>query len=180
MKEYDTSEVANIVGIANPTVNKYSLALEKEGYLFTKNKRGHRIYTENDIEILEQIKIQSETTKMPVKQIVNMLISQRKGNTGESIQDVSDVITLKQNDEKIVNTIQSDERYETLLNEIQQLKEMIIQQQTYIDKKLEARDQRLMESLRATIEAKQQAQIETATAEQKQEKKSFFARLFGK
>jgi len=53
MKEYSTKDIANIVGIATPTVRKYAQALEKAGYTFIKNDQGFRIFSDKDIQIFE-------------------------------------------------------------------------------------------------------------------------------
>jgi DNA-binding transcriptional MerR regulator len=181
MKEYDTSDVANIVGIAKPTVNKYTRALEKAGYQITRNHKGNRIYTENDIRIIEKVKDQSNDTKMPVEQIANILVSQQKGNTDSTIQSISDITTLKENEVKTGDSLHiNDEQYHTLLDEIDSLKQLIINQQKYIDEKLEQRDRRLLESIREMQEVKQLQLEIAATQEEEEKKKGFFARLLGK
>lgn len=60
------------------------------------------------------------------------------------------------------------------------LLEQLKQQQEYIDRKLEVRDQRLLESIRAIQEVKQ-AQIEAAAAaKQEKDQRGFWIRLFNR
>lgn len=174
MKEYTTKDIANIAGIATPTVRKYAQILESNGYNFMKNGNGNRIFFDSDISIFQEIKKRSSDTGMNVDNIVKNLISEQKKDTDETIQSESHVITLKQNDDTSQN-----ESYKILLNEIQELKEMMKQQQVYIDHKLETRDQLLLESIRA-MQGIKQAQIETAAAERKKDNRGFWARLFKK
>ena len=50
-RAYSTKEVAETVGIATPTVRKYSQILEKSGYEFLKDG-DRRIFVQSDIEVL--------------------------------------------------------------------------------------------------------------------------------
>lgn len=193
MKEYDTSDVANIVGIANPTVNKYSLALEESGYQFLRNKRGHRIYTEDDIQLLEKLRDQSNDTKMPVKQIANMLVLQQKSTIHTEDEPVSHVITLKQNEEDSTNTLYIPEQFqqffqqqfesmkealrEDVKQEFQSALEERERRQAERDLK---RDREWMEFVRQNQEEKKLLLEIAAAQEEQSRRKGFFARLFGK
>jgi DNA-binding transcriptional MerR regulator len=160
MKEYATKDIANIVEIATPTVRKYAQALEIKSYKFIKNDRGFRTYTDTDIQLFKRMKELSSDTGMNIESIAEKVIREHTISHNEAILNESEVDTLKEND-----------RYDTILSEVKQLKELILAQQEYIDKKLSERDKRIVESIRQLQETKQL----TATAK---EKKGFFARLF--
>ncbi|KMY61956.1 hypothetical protein AA904_06555 [Geobacillus stearothermophilus] len=195
MKEYSTKDIANIVGIATPTVRKYAQALEKAGYTFIKNDQGFRIFTDKDIQIFERIKEMSNDTGMPVDRIASMLVSEQKNDASDPIRIESEVATPLENELKIIDKSdidRIDRQYEALLKEIEELKQIVIAQQKYIDERLNKRDELLLQSIRALQEQKS-AMIEgtqkqekvtleiAATTEDKRTKKrGWLSRIFGK
>ncbi|WP_050179704.1 MerR family transcriptional regulator [Domibacillus robiginosus] len=72
VKAYTTSEVAAIVGISQSTVRNYSLALEKHGYVIAKPKKS-RVFVEQDVATLTQMKELRASSKLPVNDIAGML-----------------------------------------------------------------------------------------------------------
>lgn len=195
MKEYSTKDIANIVGIATPTVRKYAQALEKAGYTFIKNDQGFRIFSDNDVQIFERIKEMSNDTGMPVDRIASMLVSEQKNDASDPIRIESEVATPLENELKMIDESdigRIDRQYEALLKEIQELKQIVIAQQKYIDERLNTRDELLLQSIRALQEQKR-AMIEgtqkqekvtleiAATTEDKRTKKrGWLSRIFGK
>ncbi|ATO39210.1 hypothetical protein GTID1_18285 (plasmid) [Geobacillus thermodenitrificans] len=200
MKEYSTKDIANIVGIATPTVRKYSQALEKAGYTFIKNDQGFRIFTDKDIQIFERMKEMSNDTGMPVDRIASMLVNEQKNEVSDTIRIESEVATPLENELKIIDESdidRIDRQYEALLKEIQELKQMVIAQQKYIDERLNKRDEMLLKSIRALQEQKRTmieetqkqekvtleaaATTEDKTTEDKRTKKrGWLSRIFGK
>ena len=181
MKEYATKDIAKIVGIPTPKVRKYAQALEKAGNKFTRNDRGFRIFTDNDIPLFQEIIKQSNDTGMNVEQIALKLVKQQSNNTDSTLQSIEEGAEPMQIEEKTSNLLHSeDERYKKLLNEIDSLKQQIINQQKYIDDRLEQqRDRKTLESLRESQELKQQL-LQVAAAQEKEKKKGFFSSLFKK
>lgn len=53
---YTTNKIADSIGIGKSTINKYSRSLEEYGYIFYKDDRGNRAYTEHDIVTLRYLK----------------------------------------------------------------------------------------------------------------------------
>ncbi|MED1679429.1 MerR family transcriptional regulator [Bacillus subtilis] len=200
MKEYSTKDIANIVGIATPTVRKYAQALEKAGYTFIKNDQGFRIFTDKDIQIFERIKEMSNDTGMPVDRIASMLVSEQKNDASDPIRIESEVATPLENELKMIDESdigRIDRQYEALLKEIQELKQIVIAQQKYIDERLNTRDELLLQSIRALQEQKRAmiegtqkqekvtleiaATTEDKTTEDKRTKKrGWLSRIFGK
>ncbi|WP_255211292.1 DUF3967 domain-containing protein [Geobacillus zalihae] len=200
MKEYSTKDIANIVGIATPTVRKYAQALEKAGYTFIKNDQGFRIFTDKDIQIFERMKEMSNDTGMPVDRIASMLVSEQKNDASDPIRIESEVATLLENELKMIDESdigRIDRQYEALLKEIQELKQIVIAQQKYIDERLNKRDELLLQSIRALQEQKRAmiegtqkqekvtleiaATTEDKTTEDKRTKKrGWLSRIFGK
>jgi DNA-binding transcriptional MerR regulator len=195
MKEYSTKDIANIVGIATPTVRKYSQALEKAGYTFIKNDQGFRIFTDKDIQIFERMKEMSNDTGMPVDRIASMLVSEQKNDASDPIRIESEVATPLENELKMIDESdigRIDRQYEALLKEIQELKQMLIAQQKYIDERLNKRDEMLLKSIRALQEQKramieetqkqEKVTLETAatTEDKGTKKRGWLSRIFGK
>ncbi|RDV23416.1 MerR family transcriptional regulator [Parageobacillus toebii] len=200
MKEYSTKDIANIVGIATPTVRKYAQALEKAGYTFIKNDQGFRIFTDKDIQIFERIKEMSNDTGMPVDRIASMLVNEQKNDASDPIRIESEVATPLENELKIIDKSdidRIDRQYEALLKEIEELKQIVIAQQKYIDERLNKRDELLLQSIRALQEQKSAmiegtqkqenvtleiaATTEDKTTEDKRTKKrGWLSRIFGK
>jgi DNA-binding transcriptional MerR regulator len=200
MKEYSTKDIANIVGIATPTVRKYAQALEKAGYTFIKNDQGFRIFSDNDVQIFERIKEMSNDTGMPVDRIASMLVSEQKNDASDPIRIESEVATPLENELKMIDESdigRIDRQYEALLKEIQELKQIVIAQQKYIDERLNTRDELLLQSIRALQEQKRAmiegtqkqekvtleiaATTEDKTTEDKRTKKrGWLSRIFGK
>lgn len=200
MKEYSTKDIANIVGIATPTVRKYSQALEKAGYTFIKNDQGFRIFTDKDIQIFERMKEMSNDTGMPVDRIASMLVNEQKNEVSDTIRIESEVATPLENELKIIDESdidRIDRQYEALLKEIQELKQMVIAQQKYIDERLNKRDEMLLKSIRALQEQKRAMIEETqkqekvtleaaattedkTTGDKRTKKRGWLSRIFGK
>lgn len=180
MGEYTTADVANIVDIAKPTVNKYSLALERAGYRITKNEKGNRIYTDDDIEMLQKVKVQSDTTKMPISRIVDMIISEQKRNTIVEETGVLNSTTLKKNDTEIGDTLHIPEEFKDFFR--QELKttkdelreEMKQEFQNVLEDKLQQRERD--GELRRITQAAKEAAI--AKEKENENKGSYFSRLW--
>lgn len=170
MKEYATKDIANIVGIAPVTVRKYAQVLEQKSYTFTRDDRSHRIFTDKDIKIFSKMKELSNDTGMNIESIAEQLVKEQSNDTQETIQSESYVSTLKQKEVEISDMLQSDERYDNLLKEMKEMKELILMQQKYIDQRLEDRDKKMMESIRQLQEVKNTL-LETSVTEQPKQKK---------
>jgi DNA-binding transcriptional MerR regulator len=181
MKEYATKDIAKIVGIPTPKVRKYAQALEKAGYKFTRNDRGFRIFTDNAVPLFQEMIKLSYDTGVNVEQIALKLVEQQNSNTDSTIQLISVVAEPMQNEVKTSNLLHiEDERYETLLDEIESLKQLIINQQKYIEDLMEQQpDCKTLESLREFQEVKQQL-LQIAAAQEKEKKEGFFSKMFKK
>lgn len=70
---YKPNEVMKKFALKDSLYKKYITALEKEGYIFQKNQQGHRLFTAEDIQVLESflelIKYDGMTIESVAKQI---------------------------------------------------------------------------------------------------------------
>ncbi|MHA4197137.1 DUF3967 domain-containing protein [Bacillus cereus] len=76
---YSPSDVAEQLGIQSSTLRKYADVLEKEGYTFIKNERGHRKYRESDVMVFRKvIKLKSDTD-MTLENATKQIVSWHQG-----------------------------------------------------------------------------------------------------
>ncbi|MEB4888882.1 DUF3967 domain-containing protein [Priestia megaterium] len=196
MKEYQSSQLAGIVGISVATVRKYAQYMEKAGYTFIRNESGHRVFLDKHILLFKEFNGLSKTGRASLGHIANTLATKYKELEFEKTNENNEYIggeaagdtTLldKGSEHKIALT---DEQYTTLMakldrlatlddiaEQLDQQKEFnkmlmkqLEQQQKYIEQRLDKRDNQLIESMRNSMDQRQ-AMIEAAVAESSKKK----------
>jgi DNA-binding transcriptional MerR regulator len=183
---YKAKDVMDKLDLKESVFKKYIGLLEREGYVVQKNQQGHRLFTDDDIKILESFIELSKYDGMTLESVAKQIGSVKKNEGHDAMIDKSyDVMTLVET--AVSNALQKqEERFRQVLKQQdefnKQLLERIDQQHSYIEGKLKERDQLLIESLREVQETKKQM-IEVTAAkeiEEKVRKKGFWSRLFGK
>lgn len=76
---YNPSEVAEQLGIQSSTLRKYADVLEKEGYTFIKNERGHRKYRESDVMVFRKVINLKNDTDMTLENATKQIVSWHQG-----------------------------------------------------------------------------------------------------
>ena len=76
---YSPSDVAEQLGIQSSTLRKYADVLEKEGYTFIKNERGHRKYRESDLMVFRKVITLKNDTNMTLENATKQIISWYQG-----------------------------------------------------------------------------------------------------
>ncbi|MED1568510.1 DUF3967 domain-containing protein [Bacillus paramycoides] len=76
---YSPSDVAEQLGIQSSTLRKYADVLEKEGYTFIKNERGHRKYRESDVMVLRKVIHLKNDTDMTLENATKQIVSWHQG-----------------------------------------------------------------------------------------------------
>jgi len=71
--------VAEQLGIQSSTLRKYADVLEKEGYTFIKNERGHRKYTESDVMVFRKVINLKNDTDMTLENATKQIVSWNQG-----------------------------------------------------------------------------------------------------
>lgn len=200
---YTTSEIAEKVGIAEPTVRKYAQALERSGYHFIKDSFGARTYIERDFLALKELKEVRAKTSMPVENVAAMIAE--KYNKESTIHPVSvsdqDEYLTSLIDEIVIDRVKDevtalkdallsrlDERNEV----IRELTEAINAQKTLAAAAAETTDQRIQQAVDAAL-ARHSTRMKDDIERRDQEiiafmreqlanraNKSFWTRLFGK
>ncbi|MED4680905.1 DUF3967 domain-containing protein [Bacillus nitratireducens] len=76
---YSPSEVAEQLNIQSSTLRKYADVLEKEGYTFIKNERGHRKYRESDVMVFRKVINLKNDTDMTLENATKQIVSWHQG-----------------------------------------------------------------------------------------------------
>jgi len=176
-KQYTTNQVATMVGIAVPTVRKYSQHLESKGYVFLKSnntgKRKKRMYIEKDIETLKYLKKLRNENNMMFEDAINVVINKFSSKTVQRNNDME-----KQSDANNRYTEQYDKLKKQIYHQtylitkqneiIRELADKINYQQIRLNEGFEQIDDNLNDI----------ANIQKAINPEK-DKKNFIVRLFG-
>lgn len=76
---YSPGDVAEQLGIQSSTLRKYADVLEKEGYTFIKNERGHRKYRESDVMVFRKVINIKNDTDMTLENATKQIVSWHRG-----------------------------------------------------------------------------------------------------
>lgn len=76
---YSPGDVAEQLNIQSSTLRKYADVLEKEGYTFIKNERGHRKYRESDVMVFRKIINLKNDTDMTLENATKQIVSWYQG-----------------------------------------------------------------------------------------------------
>lgn len=185
-KAYSPKEVFTTLEIGDSTLRKWCLALEKNGYGFIRNDQNRRLYVESDLVVLRHFQQLVHLHNLPLDN-ASMLVIDRFGKGTFEARTGSvpaDQTPFQEGTDAVLEDSHTDiqELKDLVMNQTHLIQELISQmdrQQKYIDERLEERDRKLMESLRQSQEERQ-ALLQIAAVQEKEKKKGFFSRLFGK
>ncbi|CAI8812741.1 DNA-binding protein [Bacillus pseudomycoides] len=76
---YSPSDVAEQLAIQSSTLRKYADVLEKEGYTFIKNERGHRKYRESDVMVFRKVINLKNDTDMTLENATKQIVLWHQG-----------------------------------------------------------------------------------------------------
>lgn len=158
MNEYGafSKEVSELLSINANTLRRWSIELEKQGYMFERNNKDQRIYYKRDVMSLRQLQhLIGERVSMldACMKVASEHINKKELEQTLSIHEKESVrITLSK--EELEDIIESSvkkslERQEQFNKG---LVERLEQQQKYIDESLKRRDDLLLQSIRETQE----------------------------
>jgi DNA-binding transcriptional MerR regulator len=120
VRPYSPGNVAEQLGIQSSTLRKYADVLEKEGYTFIKNDRGHRKYRESDVMVFRKVINLKNDTYMTLENATKQIVSWHQG---------VEVLPLERHE--IERYEESDFNDITLQTMIQEQKE-VIEKQNYL------------------------------------------------
>ncbi|HFF3743016.1 DUF3967 domain-containing protein [Bacillus cereus] len=76
---YSPRDVARQLGIQSSTLRKYADVLEKEGYTFMKNERGHRKYRDSDVMVFRKVINLKNDTDITLENATKQIVSWHQG-----------------------------------------------------------------------------------------------------
>ena len=154
MQVYGANDVAEQLQIKTATLRKYCILMEKEGYSFQRNSKGHRFFSDKDVMTLRSI--------LKAKENGITLVESIKG------------VLSNETDNSVTNEISATTEPNT--SDIDELKDIIRTQTEYIKKQYEG-----IQILHEKIDQQQQTiNNMTERLEAPKEDKGFFKRLFNK
>lgn len=155
---YSPGEVAEQLGIQSSTLRKYADVLEKEGYTFIKNERGHRKYRESDVMVFRKVINLKNDTDMTLENATKQIVSWHQG---------VEVLPLERHEvERYEETDFNATTLQTMLqdqNEIIEKQNELLQE---LSKRLIEQDQRFAQresELLSAIQTIQESQVLIAT-----------------
>ncbi|MEK4504311.1 MULTISPECIES: DUF3967 domain-containing protein [unclassified Bacillus (in: firmicutes)] len=148
---YVPKDIALLLEVKESTLRKYFQTLEAHGYIFLKNDRGHRAFFDKDVVALRQYVDLVQKNKMSMDSAAKVVLA----------MDSSNDLSHSDNDNKkklpIISDNDHDKDYvtkEELRDIIEGLTKTIQQQNEYLNKRLEERDQMLLQHIREIQETK--------------------------
>lgn len=172
---YTSSDMATLLKIQESTLRKYCIMLEEAGYKFHKNELGHRGFLNNDVIALKRLLEIKKHPDMTLKQACNAVTTWVKENSITD-RDTTGITEYNQHNDSYNTLLQQFKDFqEQQMQFNQELLNQLKEQQEFIETSLKARDQKLTEALRETLETKK---LIAAATEQK--KPTFWQRLFKK
>ncbi|EEM14011.1 hypothetical protein bpmyx0001_51290 [Bacillus pseudomycoides DSM 12442] len=150
--------MAEQLAIQSSTLRKYADVLEKEGYTFIKNERGHRKYRESDVMVFRKVINLKNDTDMTLENATKQIVSWHQG-----------VEVLPLDRHEVERYEEPDFNATTLQTMIQDQKEVIEKQNDLLQeltKRLTEQDQRFIQresELLSAIQTIQESQVLIAT-----------------
>jgi len=173
-KAYTPKEVNSLLNVSESTARKWCISLEKKGYMFIRNDRNQRLFTEHDLIALKKFQALLKETNMPMDNAADIIISRFGKGTFEdrtlSVPEESNEErrSLQRSEEtidKLMKHIETQEEYMRKQDKFNQdLLKRLDQQEKYILSSIEERDKSLTNSLR---EMQQTQKLIAASQEKK-------------
>lgn len=152
---YNSSDVATLLQIKESTLRKYCLFLMEEGYEFLTNEMGYRAYRDMDIVALRKLLELKTEGNMTLKQASKVVVTVHNGKAV-----ATPVITEEQYNsllEEFQAFRESQEAFgQELLKRLERQQDYLLQQQKYIENRLNERDNNLVQVMKQTLEARRE------------------------
>ena len=185
MDVYEKVEgVAKLIGVSPSTVKKYYAMFEQEGYSFKRNNEGHILFSNYEIDLLKELIVLKNQPGMTlpnaVKQIVEM-------GAMTSVKAESETTTMSKETEGLdgADMFIITKQVASVTAELAELKQLIKEQNELVKlqqaqlESMKQRDVLMVQSLKQAM-VERIVLNEIAANKEKEDKKGFFARLFGK
>lgn len=175
---YSPKEVVEKLETTAETLKKYSLLLEKNGMDISRNKRGHREYSEENIKIIKSLFYLNKEKSMSLEDAASLVLSSDFDFTimqSTVIDNVTNpaVITLSSNDITLQNEV-----IVTVTNQLLQLHNELEVQQKKNNEFQKIVTDRLEEQRDLIIQ--QEEMLKKLSRQLEENKKSFWQKLFSR
>jgi len=177
---YFAQEVAKQLDINTNTLRRWSIELEKMEYIFERNERNQRIYYENDIDILKQMKeYLNQNWKLEEAATRSMENTEENAQKMDSVPEENKVqVTLRKRSETDILMIQEKfshmlEQQDKIVQQNQDIIKLLLQERSEKEDK-DLQIQLLQEKLDKAIELLNKDRQE----QQDNTKKTFIQRFF--
>lgn len=171
MNEYGTfsKEVSELLNVNSNTLRRWSIELEKQGYVFERNEKEQRIYYKRDIFALRQLqKMISE--KISMVNACTKIASQYINN--KELEQTLDV----QQQESVQIAVSKEELQSLIEQAIEKEREAMFQAfERKMNDVIERRDRQVTLAMQNTMEEKQK---EIAATTENPKKKRWWEKLF--
>lgn len=170
-RAYTTKEISDHLEIGTSTLRKWCLALEEKGYIFARTEGNKRLFIERDLLALKYFQKLVQGENFSLENASKVIVSRYEKEASESgTPSVPSTVndekrSLERSDELISFLMETVEKQEKFNME---LLDRLDRQQTYIEERLNKRDELLMQSMRESQETKKL--ILAAQEERKQRK----------
>ncbi|MGE1015772.1 MerR family transcriptional regulator [Bacillus wiedmannii] len=179
---YFAQEVAKQLDINTNTLRRWSIELEKMEYIFERNERNQRIYYENDIDVLKQMKeYLNQNWKLEEAATRSIDVVEENAQKTDSVQEELDTeVTLQKRSQMDISIIQDKfshmfNQQEKIVQQNQDIINLLLQERSEKEEK-DLQIQLLQEKLDKTI----QLLNEDRQEQQDNTKKTFIQRLFNR
>ncbi|PEG16309.1 DNA-binding protein [Bacillus toyonensis] len=179
---YFAQEVAKQLDINTNTLRRWSIELEKMEYIFERNERNQRIYYENDIDILKQMKeYLNQNWKLEEAATRSMETTEENAPKTDSVQEENETeVTLRKRSQTDISIIQDKFSYmfnqqEKIVQQNQDIINLLLQERSEKEEK-DLQIQLLQEKLDKAI----QLLNEDRQEQQDNSKQTFIQRLFNR
>lgn len=170
---FSSKEVVEKLSIGDSTLRKWALALEEQNYNFVRTTQNKRLFSDKDIFVLSQFKILVQDKNLSITNAAAIIAAKYSEDIlFESGTEKERNLSTPSNDPFVHETLKE------LKTEMEQLKDMnrmllakLDEQHEYIDKRLNKRDELLMQSMRESQETKQ---LLLAAQEERKKRKGIF------
>ena len=177
---YFAQEVAKQLDINTNTLRRWSIELEKMEYIFERNERNQRIYYENDIDILKQMKeYLNQNWKLEEAATRSMETIEENAPKTDGVQEENETeVTLQKRSQTDISIIQDKFSYmfnqqEKIVQQNQDIINLLLQERSEKEEK-DLQIQLLQEKLDKAI----QLLNEDRQEQQDNSKQTFIQRLF--
>ncbi|HDR6318978.1 TPA: hypothetical protein QCU53_005895 [Bacillus thuringiensis] len=147
----NSKDVANTLNISPSTLRTYTAHFRRSGHNFNK-QQGKVLYSEVDIKLFREMIQLNQEGKGTITECVKCVLNIE--DTADTLDKENTSIETDTNTSLPLQEIQKD--YDEMKSKLLAMQDEMDKMKTYIDKRLEERDQLLISSIREVLKSKQE------------------------